>query len=623
MPFGPGYDLKRGRGGIREIEFFVQIHQLIHGGRDSGLRVPDTLGAIAALAAAGWIDGSTAETLDTAYRLYRTIEHRLQMVDDRQTHALPTNTAELDNVAQLHGLPAGRDLIALLAPHIETVGRLYDELDGPQRVSVPVAVDDLQATLRAAHFADPAAVAARIGEWRGGRIRALRSEAAHAALETVLPQLIDAFGAAPDPDRALGAFDAMLGGLPTALNLFRLLEARPGLLALLVDIMSHAPALAQALGQTPALLDRLLDATARDPVPSLAALTSAMALPDRDLETRLDQVRRSVNEHRFALGVQIVEGVADPIDAARGYARVAEAAVAVVANASIDAFRSDHGTVPDSELVILGLGRLGGGVLTHASDLDLIYLFTGDFQAESTGARPLGATHYYNRLGARLTAGLSVPTSAGSLYEVDTRLRPSGGDGPLVISVDSFARYQTESAWTWEHMALTRARPIYGSEAARRAAQAVIDDALRRPRDRAVLIEDIAAMRADMAAHKPPAGPLDVKLLPGGLVDLEFIVHFHQLASGIGLDPDLSVSIDALASAGLIDPALRAGYDLLTRLLVTLRLLAPGLDDPEPATRAIVARACGASDWAMLLEDIDMARQCVARGWDAAGLGAR
>ena len=483
---------------------------------------------------------------------------------------------------------------------------------------MPLARDDLQAIFRAARFADPAAMASRIATWRDGRVRALRSTAALAALETALPHLVTAFGNAPDPDRALAAFDAMLAGLPTALNLFRLLEARPGLLVLLVDIMSHAPALAAALGQTPALLDRLLDATARDPVPPVATLAQLMALPGRDPETQLDQVRRVVHEHRFALGVQIVEGVADPIDAAHGYARVAEAAVMVVADATVAAFMADYGRLPGSELVILGLGRLGGGALTHASDLDLIYLFTGDFAAESDGPRSLGATHYYNRLGARLTAGLSVPTSAGSLYDVDTRLRPSGGDGPLVVSVESFARYQRESAWTWEHMALARARPIYGSSAARDAIQAIIDDVLPPP----ARPDEARCQRRRRCAPiwpgtKPPAGPLDVKLLPGGLVDLEFTVHFHQLANGAGLDPDLATAIAALARAGHVDAELGPGHDLLTRLLVTLRLLAPGLDQPDDATRVLVARACRKADWQALLEDVAAARQCVSRAWGA------
>ena len=613
--FGPGYDLKRGRGGIREVEFFVQIHQLIHGGRDPALRIADTLGAIAALHNADRIDDVAARTLADAYRLFRTIEHRLQMVEDRQTHSLPDAPDALDNVAHLHGLADGAALLALLRPHVEAVGALYDNLDGAPETRVPVATDELAQALRHAGFSDPGQAVRRINEWRGGKLRAVRSEAALDALEAVLPELIESFGKAPDPQAALAAFDNLLGGLPSAINLFRLLDAQPNLRRLLVDIVSHAPTLADALGRNPALLDRLLDATAFDPVGSVDALVAEMRGPIADIETQLDWVRRSVSEHRFALGVQIVEGASDPSHVAAGYARVAEAAVATVADAVIETFEASHGRVPDSELLILALGRLGGGALTHASDLDLIYLFTGDFAAESDGVKPLGATHFYNRLGQRLSSGLSAPTSAGALYEVDTRLRPSGSDGPLVVSLDSFARYQRESAWTWEHMALTRARAVYGSPAAREAVDTVITDVLCQPRDRTALARDIVKMRGEIAAHKTPLGPLDVKLQPGGLIDLEFAVHFHQLATGDGPSPDLGAAIAALAVAGHVDSGLSDANDLLTRLIVTLRLVAPGMEPPDAPTRAIIARACGAADWADLQQKVDVARACVSRHW--------
>jgi [glutamine synthetase] adenylyltransferase / [glutamine synthetase]-adenylyl-L-tyrosine phosphorylase len=430
----------------------------------------------------------------------------------------------------------------------------------------------------------------------------------------VLPDLITAFGAAPDPDTALGSFDRLVERLPSALNLFRLLEARPALLGILVDVMAHAPTLSEALAAKPALLDRLLDATAFDPVGSVAELAAEMR-GTSDLETRLDRVRHLVGEHRFALGTQIVRGVSDPMEVAGGYARVAEAAVVTVAGAVIEEFAATHGRVAGSELVVLALGRLGGSALTHASDLDLIYLFTGDFAAESDGAKPLGATHYYNRLAQRLSSGLSAPTSAGALYEIDTRLRPSGAQGPLVVSLDSFARYQREAAWTWEHMALTRARPIYGSDSARSAVAMVIGEVLSSARDPAIVVRDAAKMRADIAAHKPPLGALDVKLGKGGLVDLEFAVHVRQLTRGIAFDPDLAKAITALVGAELFEDGVGAAYTLLTRLLVTLRLVSPRMEVPPAPTCAIVARACGARDGADLLAQVDAARQCIARAW--------
>jgi len=317
------------------------------------------------------------------------------------------------------------------------------------------------------------------------------------------------------------------------------------------------------------------------------------------------------------LGSQVVAGHADPLDAAAGYARLAEAAIAVLAAATVAEFATVHGKVPDSELVILAFGRLGGAALTHASDLDLVYLFTGDFAAESDGAKPLGATLYYNRLAQRISAALSVPTAAGPLYPVDTRLRPSGTQGPLVVSVDSFARYQREDAWTWEHMALTRARPVFGSAVARAAVDATITAVLHGERPRRDLVRDAATMRSEMAQHKPPTGPLDAKLLPGGLVDLEFAVHLAQLEHRTGFDPHLGRAIASLAGWGLLPAPLVEAHDLLTRLLVVFRLVAPDAAEPPPATRALIATALRLPGWDAVLAAFARTRQDVEEAWQA------
>jgi [glutamine synthetase] adenylyltransferase / [glutamine synthetase]-adenylyl-L-tyrosine phosphorylase len=605
---GPGYDLKRGRGGIREAEFFAQIHQLIHGGRDPALRAPATRDALAALAAAGRIGAEEAQALTDAYTLLRTIEHRVQMIDDRQTHALPA-APSLDGVARLHGLSDGAALVALLRPQVEATARIYDALDAGEAEALPD---------------DPAALAAAVGEgaarrvasWRAATYPALRSAAAQEALEAVLPTLVPALAAAPDPERAFARLDAMLERLPSAINIFRLLEARPGLATLLTQILTHAAPLAEELARRPALLDGLIDASAFEPVGEVSTLVTSMTgEADADYGQRLDHVRRVVGERRFALGAQIVAGVADPLDVASGYARVAEAAIETLAAAAVEEFARAHGRVPDSELVILALGRMGGAALTHASDLDLIYLFTGDFAAESDGAKPLGATLYYNRLASRVTAALSVPTAAGPLYPVDTRLRPSGAQGPLAVSLDSFARYQREEAWTWEHMALTRARPVFGSPAARAAVQDIVDRVLAGERPQRDIVVDAKRMRADMAAHKPPQGPLDAKLLPGGLVDLEFATHVVQLLHRQGFAPRLGEAIDALIGAGLAPPALRPAHDLLTRLLVTLRLVAPDAQVPDASTAALVARALGLGDWDTVVATLAATREEVERFW--------
>ncbi len=611
---GPGYDLKRGRGGIREVEFYAQIHQLIHGGRDPGLRLGATLPALAALAAAGWIAEAEAAMLAESYRLFRTIEHRLQMIDDRQTHMLPVDPEALGAVARLHGLPDGGALFDLLRLPVSAVGAAYDALDEGREgdaASRP-GVDDILSS-----FNDSQAAALRIARWRSGGVRAIRSPAAVSAFEDMLPAILADLAGAPDPDAALARLDTLLGRLSSGINLFRLLQARPAVRGLLVDILSHAPTLSDALAARPGLLDRLLDRSALGPIPPLARLISEMQGKATGAEAVLDNVRHVVGEYRFALGAQIVEGASDPIDVAQGYGHLAEAAIDTVTRRVITDFEAAHGQVAGCEFVILALGRMGGGLLTHASDLDLIYLFTGEFSGESNGARPLGTTHYFSRLAQRVTAGLSVPTAAGALYQVDTRLRPSGTQGPLVTTIDSFARYQQEAAWTWEHMALARGRPVFGSSAARAALSQIVTGLLNRPRDREKLFADVLKMRQDIATHKPPSGPFDVKLGQGGLVDLEFVVHFNQLAHGVGLSPDLRLAIADLAKAGLVEPQLGEAHDLLTRLLVTLRLVTPGLGEPVPSSQAVVARACGAHDWPDLLARLKTARQCVMRHWSA------
>jgi len=614
---GPGYDLKRGRGGIREVEFFAQIHQLIHGGREPQLRAPATLDALAALSQSGRIGSDEAAMMAEAYRTYRTVEHRLQMVNDQQTHRLPKQPDALDGVARLHGLVGGDALVEMLRPHVEAVGRTYDSLDADNRERLPADPATLEAALAAAGFADAPAARQRIDALRDGKSRSLRTPAAQEALESMLPTLITALGKAPLPQEALNRFEDLVAGLPSAINLFRLLEARPALARTLIDVLSHAPALSQALGRRPALIDGLIDATALQPPPAVKSLVSEFAAGERTdrYEQLLDLVRQRVGERRFALGVQLIEGVADPLDVAQGYARVAEAAFNVLCRATIAAFEEQHGSVPGGELLVVALGRLGGGALTHASDLDLIYLFTGDFIADSDGRRPLGATAYFNRLAQRVSAAMSVPTASGPLYEIDTRLRPSGTQGPLAVSTESFARYQRESAWTWEHMALTRARPIFGSDAARAEVNAIIVDTLARPRDADTLVADAAKMRGEIARHKPPKGAFDVKLIDGGLVDAEFTVHLLQLRHGTGFDPGLRTAMRQLAEQGLMDPAVIAAYELLTRMLVTLRLVSPGSDEPPEASRTLVARACGERDWDSLVKAYERSRELVRSEW--------
>lgn len=341
------------------------------------------------------------------------------------------------------------------------------------------------------------------------------------------------------------------------------------------------------------------------------------AMRGQSYDVALDRVRRLVNERRFALGVQLIDRRRDPLEVTEGYARVAEGALVALAKAAVDEFEKAHGVFPGGELIVLALGRFGGHSLTHASDLDVIYLHTAAQGGVSNGAKPLGPNDYFNRLASRVTAALSVPTAAGRLYEVDTRLRPEGAKGMLVVSLDAFERYQREEAWTWEHMALCRARPVFGSPAARGRVAAMIGGILRMPRIFAAVAADAAKMRNEISRHKPPQGGLDVKLGPGGLVDLEFAVQVLQLTRHIGLHTRLEVALEELLAEFLVHANIVSALKLLSRILVMLRLVAPGDVKPTPETWQLVAEACGAASWDALLAEHDAARQSVRELWDS------
>ena len=361
-------------------------------------------------------------------------------------------------------------------------------------------------------------------------------------------------------------------------------------------------------------MDGLIAPQGDDAVRDLRARLDQWTAGD-SYETKLDKVRQAVGEERFSVGIDVIAG-GDPLVAAKLYASIAGAALDVLARATIDEFVRVHGVVPDSELVVLALGRLGGEALTHASDLDLVFLFTGPFNATSDGTKPLGATLYYNRLAQRIVAALGVATASGKLYEIDTRLRPSGSDGPLCITVESFLQYQKDKAWTWEHMALCRARVVFGSDRATVEVENGIVQALEHPRDRAQLIADAVKMRAEMADHKPPKGPFDAKLMEGGLVDLEFAVHVQQLVNRAGFDPRLDCAVAMLVEQGLAPDAMIGAHDLLTRLLVTLRLMTPDMAEPAESSRVLIARACGSDDWADLVARLGEAQRAVRDWWN-------
>jgi glutamate-ammonia-ligase adenylyltransferase len=612
---GPGFDLKRGRGGIRECEFHAQVLQMIFGGRDPSLRSGATLDALAALARAGRLPSDDAALLADAYRLFRTVEHRIQMVADQQTHAVPKTAAERAQVAGLMGLDHWRAAEAELAPRLKAVGRLYDRLlesgEARRGPRLPPRAGEVEAWATRARIRDPKLLAGFVDGWRAGRPRSLRAPEALRAFESVIPALVQQVGTGRTGRESLLRLDRMIGALPSGVQFWRLLAANPGLMKVVGRLLSTTPLLADALARQPSLLDVLLEPA--QSLPDLAAAEAELHAVCRGLdeEALLDRVRVWTAERRFALGVQLIDGLRTPADASAELSLMAEAAVGLCVRHTTASFAARHGEVPGGRLVPLALGRFGGGQLTAQSDLDLVLLFTGSHEARSTGNPQLSASAWFNRLAPRLISALTAPTAAGTLYEVDTRLRPSGSDGLLCTSLDSFVRYQREEAGVWEAMALTRARPVGCAPEDAALAQAAIDSLVSQPRKPGPVVREAQEMRRHMAKHKPPAGPFDVKLMKGGLVDIEFIVAVRALLAGAPVPPGLEAAAAQLAP-DLLEPA-----RLMNAMLVMLRLVQPHDSSaaPDAAAGALIARACGKTGLAALRADLAQARKTVGRLW--------
>jgi [glutamine synthetase] adenylyltransferase / [glutamine synthetase]-adenylyl-L-tyrosine phosphorylase len=620
-----GHNIKIGRGGIREIEFFAQTQQLIWGGRMPELRVAPTCEALRRLADLGRIDRDSAAALIEDYRFLRRVEHRLQMIDDAQTHTLPPDAAGLARLAAFLGYPDPEHFTAELRAHLGSVERRYAELfeeapslAGPGNLVFTGADDDPDtlAALRALGFAEPGAVTALVRGWHHGRLRATRSQRAREILTELIPGLLRMFGATPHADLALQRFDQFLAHLPAGVQLFSLFHANPPLLELVADIMAEAPLLAAQLAQRPALLDPVLGEDFAAPLPDrtlLAADLGRMVDVGRNFEDALEILRRWAGERRFQVGVQLLRRGLGPFEAGAALADIAETALAALVPAVEEQFASLYGRIEGGAFAVIGMGRLGSREMTLASDLDLILIYDAPAASETShGGRPLPTATYYARLGQRLIGALTAASGEGRLYAVDMRLRPSGSSGPLASSFAGFLRYQRENAWTWEHMALTRARPVAGDKALCQRIAAAIAAILSMPRDPERLRLDVADMRQRIAQQNPDPSPWDVKHRPGGLIDLEFILQYLVLREAAReprvLRTGTAQTLAALAEAHVLpaEAASQLGEALLAlrrvHTLLALLVDAPGaLSQPVEGS---LARLAGAVDFARLDVDI-------------------
>jgi [glutamine synthetase] adenylyltransferase / [glutamine synthetase]-adenylyl-L-tyrosine phosphorylase len=626
-----GADLKLGRGGIREIEFFVQTQQLILGGRDPALRSNRTLAALAALAAAGHVAPETAGELTQAYGDLRALEHRAQMIADEQTHRLPENDTERRRIAALWGEGDLRAFDAKVGRLLRGVNGRYAELfsDGEDLSSrfgslVFTGVDDDPETLKTLArmgYSDPHRIAATIRAWHHGRIAATRGERGRELFTRLAPRLLEAATATGAPDAAFTRFAAFFEGLAAGVQVQSLFLAQPGLFRLIVEVMAFAPQLAATLARRPAALDAMLDRDFFSPVEpgeDEAALSVAVARADPGFEAAMDAVRRAHREQSFRVGVQVMSGSLSTAEAGRAFADLADASIRTLAPAALAEVERIGGAFPGA-VAVVALGKCGSREMTAGSDLDLMTLYrTRDPQAASA-IKGWAAETVYGRFTQRLIAALSAPTSQGGLYEVDMRLRPSGSKGPVAVSFNAFEDYYARDADTWELLALTRARVVWASDTVfGKAATAAIEAALRRPRDPGVLAHDVRDMRALMARERPPAGFWDVKLQPGGLVDIEFAAQYLQLAhaaAGGPLRAHTAEALAAMAEAGLAAPAPLKALIEAWRLqqdlsqLMKLAVADPADPDSEPkGFQAALARAGHARSFAALRTRLIRAR---------------
>jgi glutamate-ammonia-ligase adenylyltransferase len=617
----PGHDIKLGPGGIREIEFFAQTRQLICGGRATGLRVPTTLGALGALARAGWVGEDTAALLAADYTAHRALEHRLQMMEDAQTHIFPKSVEARSRLAALCGWSDREAFERDVAERLARVHATAEEFFTPGADRTDSRADIGEEQLAGFGFQRPANAARLLERWRGADMPATRSERARALFKGLEPLIIEKLAGAGSPDEAMAQFDRFLSGLPGGVQVFSLFTANPHLLDLIVEICTAAPRLAAHLGRQPQALDALLDRTFFDPLPDAATLTGELETwlqNERDYEAVLDHVRSWAREQIFRAGVQVLRAVGDAAEAGHAFSAIAEAALAVLYPRVIDEFARRHGPPPGRGMAVVAMGKLGSGEMTTGSDLDLITIYDAQGAEASIGPKPLPPATYFPRLTQALVGALTVPTGEGRLYEVDMRLRPSGRQGPVATSLGAFGKYQAEQAWVWEHLALTRARVVtadtnlgadLGGDVER-----TIRTALSARKGEAVVLAEAREMRRKLVeAHaRDRQNPWSLKHAAGGLMEIEFLAQTGVLYHGLAIRA-AGEALPALAACGWISAeeaaALSEALALMQRLQQIERV---ALENPinlktaGKGLRRAMARACGETDFEALNSRLSM-----------------
>ncbi|MDT7950839.1 MAG: bifunctional [glutamine synthetase] adenylyltransferase/[glutamine synthetase]-adenylyl-L-tyrosine phosphorylase [Acetobacteraceae bacterium] len=631
-----GLDVKLGRGGIREVEFVAQTLLLVWGGRDPSLRDPTTVGALRQLFRAGKLGRRAAAELIVAYRALRAVEHRLQMVSDRQTHAIPTKPDEIERFSIFLGFPDASAFSVWLERHMDRVRQRYAEVfeavpePPPGTTLLDLSgTDDPPATVAALHalqFKNTPGVIATLRSWRTGRLRALRSARSRELIDLVLPTLLAALAEQTDPDAAFMRFDQMLQRLPAGVQILSMLQRNPALVRRVAAVLGAAPSLSEHLATVPMALEGLLAPEIVEPEP--ARLLHARLADARSLEDVIAITRSLVRAEEFRLCVGQMEGRLD-VDAA-GLARtaLADAALAALLQAVLRNHGERYGRVPGGAVAVVALGKAGSREMMAGSDLDLMLIYghaPGATESEApSGARVLPVSTWFIRAAHAFVAALTAPGADGPLYAADMRLRPSGSKGPVAVSLAAFRRYHAENAWTWERMALTRARVVAcdcptGDMTG--TVEAAIAAALAHAQPADMTRSDAAQMRGRLLREHPPTGPWDVKLRPGGIIDVEFIAQTLLLVTGV--PPGLQRTADALAhlaAIGAIPPGDAASLIEADRLWRTvqsmLRILVGRTTTELPSTgTAPLLQATGALDLSALHATMDETAAVVSRAF--------
>lgn len=628
-----GHNVKLGEGGIREIEFLAQTLQLVWGGRDPGLRVPTTLGALRALVRAGHVPREAARELGAAYGFLRRVEHRLQMTADRQIHELPQKPEDLARFATFLGYADATAFAEELLQHLHQVRARYAEVFElvPEMLApaepgleldfsgVDAAPEATATALRTLGFGNPDRIVSAVRGWQAGHVRALRSARARELLAQLLPRILAALARQPQPDTVFNRFDAFLVRQPAGVQLLSLFQRNPTLLDRIAAVLGAAPSLADHLANHPAALDGLLSPEEN---PDPARLLRGRLKDARLLEDVIEIARRTVREEDFSISVATMEGRIDTDEAGLRRTALAEAALGALLPPVLADFSSRFGRVRGGSMAVVAMGKAGSREMMAGSDLDLMLVYDHPSEVtESRGTRRMPVSQWFVRAAHSYVAAVTAPGVDGPLYEVDMRLRPSGNKGPVAVSLASFRRYHAESAWTWERMALTRARVVAGPAALRRHIEAAIGEAMAQAGNAAKIRADAAAMRARMLRDLPPDGSWDVKLRAGGQIEVEFIAQVLQLlhareAPGL-CSPTTREALARLAKAGRLpedDATLLIRADHVWRTVQGMLRITVGRGArealPDASAQALLRAVGGVVDLDALRATLDdLARQ--------------